>query len=201
MQFQKTLVLIMESLGISSNELAQRMDSDYRWIIEITTNHEWKPKLDTIFRICYALQFDVVKFFEFVEFGVCSNNWAASMFSYDNDQLFLQNNYNALNSDRILETEPCHIAKAFRAFRLEAGLTQKELGQITLFSENSISLRESIRYRNYPTTTTLRLYCSAFEISLATFIRRTFWFASMKWPKNSPETINDTDGFKCSLVY
>ncbi|MPM40058.1 hypothetical protein SDC9_86696 [bioreactor metagenome] len=188
MQFQKTLVQILDELGISPYELAKRMDSDYRWIVEITSNQEWKPKLDTIFRICYALQFDVETFLYRAEFGIDFRNVVTSKvgnFSYFQDWDILS------QAHLILETRPSHIAKTLRTYRHETGLTQKELSRITLFSVNSISLRESMRYQNFPTITTLQLYCSAFKISLATLVSRIFTFTNWELPTNrySPKMI------------
>ena len=72
----------------------------------------------------------------------------------------------------LLDLKPLHIAKALKTLRLEHGLSQRRLHTLTQFSIYSISLREGERYQNYPTITTLKLYCDAFHIHLSSLVGR-----------------------------
>lgn len=172
MYFQEALVFIMNSLEISLTDFSHRLDANPRWIAEISTNPEWKPKLDTIFKICFIFNIDIITFLKLAEFGVIHN----PNFGYKNictyDKIYLVKPITNYQKYLILQTKPYHIAQALRAFRLEKGYSQKKLMQITSFSTNSISLRESKRYVNYPTITTLLVYCSAFTISISSFVSR-----------------------------
>ena len=69
MQFQQALCLAMEERHVSQEMLAARTDANPRWIVEVTTNPEWHPKLDTILRLCLALRYDVISFLELAEVG------------------------------------------------------------------------------------------------------------------------------------
>jgi len=69
MQFQQALCQVMEERHVSQEMLAARTDANPRWIVEVTTNPEWHPKLDTILRLCLALRYDVISFLELAEVG------------------------------------------------------------------------------------------------------------------------------------
>lgn len=139
MQYQKALVCVMEHHHTTVQELSRRMGSDPRWVTEVTTNSEWRPKLDTIFRICYTLKFDVIEFVNYAEFG-----------RFNSDQKTLVEFGRLPNTsyqfgvrmsglmNLILDIRPEHIAKALRSFRIERNLTQRKLEQITPFSVNTI---------------------------------------------------------------
>lgn len=175
MYYQKALVHVMKIYQISILELAKKMGSDPRWVAEITSNSEWRPKLDTIFRICYTLRFDVIKFVNYAEFGVYINeseNLSDMMGTNANSSLSKLTV--AIQQRLVLNILPEHIAHAFRSFRIERKLTQRNLETITSFSVNTICHRESMNYRNYPTVTTLETYCDAFGISMAEFLLRAF---------------------------
>ena len=176
MQFHQALIFTLDQLNISTIELAKKLCSNPRWIKEITTNSEWKPKFDTVLRICYSLNVEVESFLNIAEFGI------------DGNQLDMQrqNAYSDCHKSVwaatpsqniiILNTQPCHISQTLRLFRKEKGITQRQLEQKTAFSKNTISFRESDRYQNYPTVTTLEIYCYAFNISLSDFVHQVFSF-------------------------
>jgi len=69
MQFQAALVYAMRENNVSEQELCERTGSNPRWIIEITTNSDWRPRFDTILRLCYSLDFNVFSFLDYAEFG------------------------------------------------------------------------------------------------------------------------------------
>ncbi len=75
MQFQQALIHAMEYQGITQAELAARSEANPRWILHITTNTDWVPKLDTVLRLCYALRFDVLSFLEYAEVGSRGNEF------------------------------------------------------------------------------------------------------------------------------
>jgi hypothetical protein len=69
MQFQEALVFAMQDSNVDEQELTARTGSNPRWITEITTNPDWRPKLDTILRLCHALRFNVLTFLDYAESG------------------------------------------------------------------------------------------------------------------------------------
>nr|WP_321305825.1 hypothetical protein [uncultured Sphaerochaeta sp.] len=69
MQFQAALVWAMQESKVDETLLAARTESNPRWITEITTNPDWRPKLDTVLRLCHALKFNVLTFLDYAEVG------------------------------------------------------------------------------------------------------------------------------------
>ena len=165
MQFQQALIHAMEYQGITQAELAARSDTNPRWILHITTKTDWVPKLDTVLRLCYALRFDVLSFLEYAEVGSRGNEFPVPSSQFPGPQATEQQRM-------LLDLKPLHIAKALKTLRLEHGLSQRRLHTLTQFSIYSISLREGERYQNYPTITTLKLYCDAFHIHLSSLVGR-----------------------------
>jgi hypothetical protein len=74
----------------------------------------------------------------------------------------------------ILDVMPSHVAWTLKILRKECGISQDTLQEITPFSKSTISLREGRRNKNYPTTTTLGIYCQAYGIRLTEFVARLF---------------------------
>jgi hypothetical protein len=74
----------------------------------------------------------------------------------------------------ILDVMPSHVAWTLKILRKECGISQGKLEEITPFSKSTISLREGRRNQNYPTTTTLGIYCQAYGIRLTEFVSRLF---------------------------
>ena len=165
MQFQQALIHAMEYQGITQAELAARSEANPRWILHITTNTDWVPKLDTVLRLCYALRFDVLSFLEYAEVGSRGNEFPVPSSQFPGPQATEQQRL-------LLDLKPRHIAKALKTLRLEHGLSQRKLNTLTQFSICSISMREGERYQNYPTITTLKLYCDAFHIHLSSLVAR-----------------------------
>ena len=79
MQFQKALVFAMQENDVNEQELAKRSGANPRWITEISTNSDWHPRLDTILRLCYSLEFDVFRFLDYAEFGISRKNSSSNM--------------------------------------------------------------------------------------------------------------------------
>jgi transcriptional regulator with XRE-family HTH domain len=86
----------------------------------------------------------------------------------------------------ILAVMPCHVAKTLRVLRQECGLSQGKLEEMTPFSKSTISLREGRRNRNYPTTTTLSIYCEAYGIKLTEFVSRLFLVVEAEEARSFP---------------
>jgi DNA-binding XRE family transcriptional regulator len=173
MQFQQALCYVMKERSVSQEELAIRTGANPRWIIEITTNPDWHPKLDTILRLCYALSFDVILFLELAE-GTdhdFSKLPRRKQFSLEEQMILL------------LDVMPSHVAMALRAVRLESGLSQRKLAKLTPFSVHTISMREGHRNTSYPTVTTLELYCEAFPIKMSEFVARIFYYVQKEQKK------------------
>ena len=189
----------MEERHVSQEMLAARTDANPRWIVEVTTNPEWHPKLDTILRLCLALRYDVISFLELAEVGsrglapssklqAPSSKLQAPSSKLQAPSSKLQAPSSKLQAPSkedftleeqmllLLEVMPFHVSRALRAARLEAGLSQRKLSKLTTFSVCSISLREGYRNTSYPTVTTLGLYCEAFKIELAQFMAWVFFF-------------------------
>ena len=74
----------------------------------------------------------------------------------------------------ILDVMPSHVAMTLKLLRKECGISQDRLEEMTAFSKSTISLREGRRNKNYPTTTTLGIYCQAYGIRLTEFVARLF---------------------------
>ena len=161
----------MEERHVSQEMLAARTDANPRWIVEVTTNPEWHPKLDTILRLCLALRYDVISFLELAEVGSRGLAPSSKLQAPSKEDFTLEEQMLLL-----LEVMPFHVSRALRAARLEAGLSQRKLSKLTTFSVCSISLREGYRNTSYPTVTTLGLYCEAFKIELAQFMAWVFFF-------------------------
>lgn len=180
MQYQKALVHVMRIHQISIQELSKKMCSDPRWVTEITSNSEWKPKLDTIFRICYVIRFDVISFVNYAEFGIFTKNSEKKSNIIGTDTNYSLSQFSeAIHPRLVLEILPEHIAHALLSYRIEKNLTQRKLETITPFSVNTICHRESLHYQNYPTVTTLEIYCDAYGISMAEFLLRAFSYVEV----------------------
>nr|WP_321261164.1 helix-turn-helix transcriptional regulator [uncultured Sphaerochaeta sp.] len=174
MQFQAALVYAIRENNVSEQELCEKTGSNPRWITEITTNSEWHPRLDTILRLCYSLEFDVFKFLDYAEFGISRKNSSSNMRFPKNVSILKLWEPIDIQRRMILEIMPIHVAKTFRSLRKDCGLSQKNLEEITPFTKSTISLREGHRNNNYPTVTTLALYCKAYKISFSEFLTRVF---------------------------
>lgn len=166
MYFQQALVTAMEAQKVTIRELAVRTHSDPRWILSITNNCEWHPKLDTILRLCYALRVNVFSFIALAENRSQGKILISQQQNYDLSK----------HLEKILFFLPEHISLTLRSFRLENGLSQRQLERLTPYNVYAICTRESKRYQNYPTVTTLYSYCEAYNISLEEFIVRAFSF-------------------------
>ena len=171
MYFHKALLTVMETQQVSVQELARRTNSDPRWILTLTTDCKWKPQLDTILRLCYALKFNVFSFIALAEIGLYDNTLNSHYSRVENNNDSLTEHMN-----QILDFQPRHISLALKAFRLECGLSQRKLEKLTPFNIHTICTREGERYRNYPTITTLCSYCDAYQIGLEEFVSRAFSF-------------------------
>lgn len=174
MQFQAALVYAIRENNVSEQELCERTGSNPRWIKAITTNADWRPRLDTILRLCYSLEFDVFRFLDYAEFGPSRNILSKNKKSPNtlSTSQFLA--IIPIQRRIILEIMPLHVAKAFKSLRKDCGLSQEKLEKFTPFNKSTISLREGYRNNNYPTVTTLALYCKAFKISFSQFMIRVF---------------------------
>jgi transcriptional regulator with XRE-family HTH domain len=167
MHFQKALVTVMDYQGVSIQELATRTGSDLRWILSITSNSDWRPKLDTILRLCYALRINVFSFIGIAEAGLKYNE-------INSKETFSTYCSIVEHMRQILDLQPKHISMALRSYRLECGFSQRNLEKLTPFNVHTICTREGKRYQNYPTVTTLYSYCDAYKISLQDFVIRAF---------------------------
>ncbi len=171
MHFQQALVTIMETRNVSLEELAARTNANPRWLLAITTNSDWTPKLDTILRLCHALRFNVFSYLALAEVGSQSNNSNIQVSKYRSPDQSIEEHLN-----QILDLQPRHISMALRSYRIECGFSLRTLEKLTPFNVHSICMREGVRYENYPTVTTLYSYCDAYEISLTEFVKRAFSF-------------------------
>ncbi len=168
MHFQEALVTVMETRKVSLEELAARTNANPRWLLAITTNSDWTPKLDTILRLCHALKFNVFSYLALAEVG--SRGYNPQPSTLKNEGSLTE------HLNQILDLQPRHISMALRSYRLECGLSQRKLEKLTPFNVHTICMREGVRYRNYPTVTTLYSYCDAYQISLREFVERAFSF-------------------------
>nr|WP_319472768.1 helix-turn-helix transcriptional regulator [uncultured Sphaerochaeta sp.] len=174
MQFQAALVYAIRENNVSEQELCERTGSNPRWIKAITTNSDWHPRLDTILRLCYSLEFDVFRFLDYAEFGPSRN--ISSINKNLPNKIYTLRPWELIPIQRriILDILPIHVAKAFKSLRKDCGLSQEKLEKYTPFTKSTISLREGHRNNNYPTVTTLALYCKAYKISFSEFLTRVF---------------------------
>jgi hypothetical protein len=173
MQFQEALVWAMQESKVDETLLAARTGSNPRWITEITTNPDWRPKLDTILRLCHALRFNVLTFLDYAEVGSRGQHPTENR----KQKTALGNTYVFPVEQQmklILDVMPSHVAWTLKVLRKECGISQGKLEEITPFSKSTISLREGRRNQNYPTTTTLGIYCQAYGIRLTEFVSRLF---------------------------
>ncbi len=182
MHFQEALVTVMEIRNVSLEELAARTNANPRWLLAITTNSDWTPKLDTILRLCHALRFNVFSYLALAEVGSRGYNPQPSTLNPQpstlNPQPSTLKNEGSLTEhlNQILDLQPRHISMALRSYRLECGFSLRKLEKLTPFNVHTICMREGVRYRNYPTVTTLYSYCDAYQISLREFVERAFSF-------------------------
>jgi len=174
MQFQAALVYAIRENNVSEQELCERTGSNPRWIKAITTNADWRPRLDTILRLCYSLEFDVFRFLDYAEFGPSRNIFPKNKNSPNNLSNSALWEIIPIQRRIILEIMPLHVAKAFKSLRKDCGLSQEKLEKFTPFTKSTISLREGHRNNNYPTVTTIELYCKAYKISFSEFLIRVF---------------------------
>ena len=171
MHFQQALVTIMETRNVSLEELAARTNANPRWLLAITTNSEWTPKLDTILRLCHALKFNVFAYLALAEVGSRSNDSNIQVSKFRSTGQSITEHLN-----QILDLQPRHISMALRSYRIECGFSLRMLERLTPFNVHTLCMREGVRYANYPTVTTLYSYCDAYEISLTEFVQRAFSF-------------------------
>lgn len=157
----------METRNVSLEELAARTNANPRWLLAITTNSDWTPKLDTILRLCHALRFNVFSYLALAEVGSRG---------YDPQPSRIKSNEGSLpeHLNQILDLQPRHISMALRSYRIECGYSLRTLEKLTPFNVHTLCMREGVRYENYPTVTTLYSYCDAYEISLTEFVKRAF---------------------------
>jgi len=181
MHFQQALVTIMETRNVSLEELAARTNANPRWLLAITTNSDWTPKLDTILRLCHALRFNVFSYLALAEVGSrgynpqpSTLNPQPSTLKSQESRIRNQDGSLAEHLNQILDLQPRHISMALRSYRIECGYSLRTLEKMTPFNVHSICMREGVRYENYPTVTTLYSYCDAYEISLTEFVKRAF---------------------------
>jgi hypothetical protein len=173
MQFQAALVWAMQESNVDETLLAARTGSNPRWITEITTNPDWRPKLDTILRLCHALKFNVLTFLDYAEVG--SRGQHPTENRKQKPALGKTSGFSVEQQMKlILDIMPSHVAWTLKILRKECGISQDTLQEITPFSKSTISLREGRRNKNYPTTTTLGIYCQAYGIRLTEFVARLF---------------------------
>ena len=180
MQFQEALVWAMQESNVDETLLAARTGSNPRWITEITTNPDWRPKLDTILRLCHALKFNVLTFLDYAEVGSRGQHPTPNtqhptpntqhptpntqhptpntQHPTPNTQHPTENRETEQQMKLILDMMPSHVAWTLKILRKECGISQDRLVEITPFSKSTISLREGRRNQNYPTTTTLGIY-------------------------------------------
>jgi len=180
MQFQAALVWAMQESKVDETLLAARTGSNPRWITEITTNADWRPKLDTILRLCHALKFNVLTFLDYAEVGSrgqhpTPNTQHPTESRKQKPALGKTYDFSVEQQMKlILVMMPSHVAWTLKILRKECGISQDRLEEITPFSKSTISLREGRRNQNYPTTTTLGIYCQAYGIRLTEFVSRLF---------------------------
>jgi len=118
-----------------------------RWIDKLIKSTNWNPCLNTVLRISEALKISVIQFVEFAETREIHKR------SY--------------HSVRIT---PTRISSTLKTIRLQKELSQSDLAKLTDFQLSSISLRENERHQNYPTLSTLEVYCKAYTISVSSFL-------------------------------
>ena len=196
MDYQYALNMMMEREQLKISDVAANTGWSIKYAQEIAANRRWHPYFDSVLKLCYRLRFNVFTFFEFAEAGVrgqhptpntqhptpntqdsrlrLGSRFQDSIVSsqYQGCESFVENL--EVQRSLILLMEPLHVAQAFRSWRIERGLSQKELGILTSFSVQTISLRESSRYASFPSMASVEYYCSAFEISLCSFLRSVF---------------------------
>jgi DNA-binding XRE family transcriptional regulator len=166
MNYQYALVRMMEEKNLSIYDVATNTDWSVRYAAAVAENTGWHPCFDSVLRLCYGLRLNVFTFFEFAEVGIRGQS------PITGHQTFLRSL--EVQRELILFMEPLHVSLALRSLRLERGMTQKELSQLTAFSTPSISMREGTRYMNFPTMTTVEYYCEAFGISVYSFVFEVF---------------------------
>ncbi|MBJ2357941.1 hypothetical protein [Sphaerochaeta sp. S2] len=125
MYFQKALLFAMQEKKVGELELTKISGANPRWITEITTNSDWHPRLDTILRLCYSLEFDVFSFLDYAEFGFSRNNVYSSKYFPGNRSTSELWDLIPIQKKVILEIMPIHVAKAFRSLRKDRRLSQK----------------------------------------------------------------------------
>lgn len=147
MQYQTTLSILMEKKRISIKTIANQTSFSERWLGQILKSPSWNPCLDTVLDISKALKISAIQFVEFTETKKLYKKPYPSMF-----------------------ITPTGISSALKTIRLQKGLSQSNLVELTHFQLSSISLRESSRYKNFPTLYTLEVYCKAYNISVSSFL-------------------------------
>ena len=147
MYYQTALILLMEEKQISKKTLVNLSSFSERWIDQILKSNNWNPCLNTVLKISDALKISAIQFVEFAE-----------------TRKIHKRNYHSVR------ITPTRISVALKTFRLKKGLSQADLAKLTDFQLSSISLRENIRYQNYPTLSTLEVYCKAYTISVSSFL-------------------------------
>ncbi|AEV30217.1 hypothetical protein SpiGrapes_2454 [Sphaerochaeta pleomorpha str. Grapes] len=145
MNYRKALDFIINEKQISISVLAKQLEVNKRWIEIILKNDEWNPCLKTILKISDLTATDTAIFLRY----------AGDTFQ------------GAIGNHTIY---PEDISDTLRYYRFKKELSENQLAQITGFQISSISFRESNRYCNLPTLSTLENYCKAYNISIGEFI-------------------------------
>lgn len=151
MEYQKTLKTLMKTKNVTVQELAKKTKTSPRWIDSILVDPDWNPWLSTIIKLSEALGINAIQFVEHAEVGYCGRE--------------PRTQYSGLT--------PKKINLALRTVRLDCNLSQTDLVKITHFQLSSISLRENERYKSYPCLRTLEVYCSAYNMSVSSFLAIT----------------------------
>lgn len=151
MQYQTTLSLLMEEKQVSIKSIVNKTSFSERWLDQVLKSPNWNPCLDTVLDISEALKISAIQFVEFTE----------------------TRKFNKKTYPSGIIT-PTGISSALKTIRLKKGLSQSDLSKLTHFQLSSISLRESMRYRNFPTLYTLEVYCKAYNLNFVIFVHRQF---------------------------
>lgn len=150
MHYQAALSRLMEEQRISIQTLSKRTNFSVRWLSLILQDPNWNPWLNTLLKLSEALRINVITLVEYAE--VCSRQ--------ENPR-----------TPEPISITPEQISYALKTIRLELGLSQSKLVKLTHFQLTAISLREQERYQSYPAMSTLEIYCTAFGITVSSFLQ------------------------------
>lgn len=149
MHYQAALSRLMEEQRISIQTLSKRTNFSVRWLSLILQDPNWNPWLNTLLKLSEGLRVNVITFVEYAE---------------------TQRSVAGRTTEPISIT-PEQISYALKTIRLELGLSQSKLVKLTHFQLTAISLREQERYQSYPAMSTLEIYCTAFGITVSSFLQ------------------------------